>query len=89
MFNTEESKNIVYSNSVLSSAVFTNLKDVLDSYDVAHGEILIADPNGTRWVTVKEIINPSDTDRGCDHAWKLYEGFSNRYEYCEKCDVKK
>jgi hypothetical protein len=27
--------------------------------------------------------------KGCSHSWKLYEGFTKSYHYCEKCDVKK
>lgn len=27
--------------------------------------------------------------RPCDHSWKLYEGFTAKYNYCEKCDLKK
>jgi hypothetical protein len=26
---------------------------------------------------------------GCDHKWKFYQGFSETYSYCEKCDEKK
>lgn len=26
---------------------------------------------------------------GCQHEWKLYDGFTNRFEYCSKCDEKK
>ena len=25
----------------------------------------------------------------CDHAWKKYEGFMDRYDYCEKCNEKR
>lgn len=25
----------------------------------------------------------------CNHTWKNYEGFTERYQYCEKCDEKK
>lgn len=25
----------------------------------------------------------------CNHSWKSYQGFSENYEYCEKCDEKK
>jgi hypothetical protein len=25
----------------------------------------------------------------CNHTWKLYEGITNRFEYCTQCDVKK
>ena len=26
---------------------------------------------------------------GCPHAWKTYSGFTEQYEYCEKCDTKR
>jgi hypothetical protein len=32
---------------------------------------------------------PFDEKKQCDHNWKLYEGFSESYDYCEKCGVKK
>lgn len=25
----------------------------------------------------------------CSHSWKSYQGFSESYDYCEKCDLKK
>jgi hypothetical protein len=25
---------------------------------------------------------------GCFHEWKLYEGFTDRFHYCVKCDEK-
>ena len=25
----------------------------------------------------------------CLHSWKTYEGFTSRFDYCEKCDAKK
>lgn len=25
----------------------------------------------------------------CSHAWKTYSGFTEEYEYCEKCDTKR
>lgn len=28
-------------------------------------------------------------EKECLHSWKSYEGFTNRYHYCEKCDLKK
>jgi hypothetical protein len=26
---------------------------------------------------------------GCHHKWKLYEGFTDRFEYCETCNERK
>lgn len=26
---------------------------------------------------------------GCAHSWKLYQGFTETYEYCEHCDEKR
>lgn len=40
-------------------------------------------------------VNPIDSslskamEKECLHSWKSYEGFTNRYHYCEKCDLKK
>lgn len=25
----------------------------------------------------------------CDHDWKQYQGFTENYDYCSKCDIKK
>jgi hypothetical protein len=30
-----------------------------------------------------------DSDKECDHNYVWYRGFSDSYEYCEKCDIKK
>lgn len=32
-------------------------------------------------------IKPEKTP--CFHKWKMYTGLSERFEYCEKCDIKK
>lgn len=28
-------------------------------------------------------------DEQCTHYWKSYQGFTETYAYCEKCDLKK
>lgn len=30
-----------------------------------------------------------DISSKCNHSWKSYQGFSENYDYCEKCDIKK
>jgi hypothetical protein len=36
-----------------------------------------------------KISTPEKITNGCDHKWKLYQGFSETYNYCEKCDEKR
>lgn len=31
----------------------------------------------------------SESLDNCDHSWKQYQGFTENYEYCIKCDLKK
>lgn len=38
-----------------------------------------------RWVDYPEF----DYFLSCDHAWKLYSGLNDVFEYCEKCDEKR
>jgi hypothetical protein len=26
---------------------------------------------------------------GCNHSWKLYQGFTDIFEYCEHCDTRR
>ena len=33
----------------------------------------------------KEVAEPT----GCRHEWKLYQGFTDTYNYCSKCNVKR
>ena len=40
--------------------------------------------DGINW----DIVGSTDKTQ-CNHQWKLYEGFTNSYQYCEKCDQKK
>ena len=42
------------------------------------------DPN---WQSLQGI-NDMPSTQGCQHQWKLYEGFTQVYNYCTKCDVK-
>lgn len=50
-----------------------------DYADIQTGLLQIID-----FKEVKAVINPE-----CLHQWRLYEGFTNRYEYCSKCDKKR
>lgn len=36
----------------------------------------------------KNNIEPPEDNKNCWHDWKEYVGFTERYWYCEKCDVK-
>jgi hypothetical protein len=38
---------------------------------------------------LKALINSKKAGNSCEHVWKTYEGFTNKYDYCEKCDEKK
>jgi hypothetical protein len=44
-------------------------------------------------VSYEEFINGArrivDSEGACDHDWKDYVGFTNRFTYCEKCNCKK
>ena len=33
---------------------------------------------------VDDLLRPS-----CKHTWKLYEGFTSRYEFCTECEAKR
>lgn len=38
------------------------------------------------------LLNPvpvSTQNKVCDHQWQQYNGFSENYEFCTKCDCKK
>ena len=39
------------------------------------------------WREVKKI-NEVLKAHSCSHEWKKYEGFTEVYNYCTKCDVK-
>lgn len=49
-------------------------------------EMIVSDNQdfSTPYVYSNKLDNGS-----CQHAWKLYEGFVESYEYCTKCDQKK
>ena len=44
-------------------------------------------------ITLPTIIREEDIvgniDSNCSHKWKLYNGFTESYEYCELCDKKR
>lgn len=35
----------------------------------------------------EDILKACQTG-ACEHEWRLYEGFTERFDYCVKCDVK-
>lgn len=39
--------------------------------------------------SLKEVQYPNSKLNTCNHSWKSYQGFSENYDYCEKCDEKK
>lgn len=42
--------------------------------------------------TIREddiTVNIVNIDSNCSHKWKLYNGFTESYEYCELCDKKR
>ena len=34
-------------------------------------------------------MNSPSVSKECMHVWKNYQGFTDNYDYCEKCDLKK
>lgn len=36
-----------------------------------------------------ELTIISDKNSICFHSWKQYQGFTENYDYCTKCDLKK
>ena len=44
-------------------------------------------------ITLPTIIREEDivgnNDSNCSHKWKVYNGFTESYEYCELCDKKR
>jgi hypothetical protein len=34
-------------------------------------------------------LDLSKLELGCTHEWQHYEGITNRFDFCTKCDVKK
>lgn len=58
----------------------------------AHEYEIAADANG-QWY----IVEPGEVKKRkgiiihdpCSHEWKQYVGFTQRYEYCGKCDAKR
>jgi len=39
--------------------------------------------------TIREEDIVDNFDSNCSHKWKLYNGFTESYEYCELCDKKR
>lgn len=35
------------------------------------------------------VVDLDNIKTACDHTWLPYEGLTQKYDYCEKCDVKK
>jgi len=46
-------------------------------------------PGGEGRITVTEWFDSPKTVKTCDHSWKNYHGFTEQYDYCEKCDQRK
>lgn len=36
----------------------------------------------------KYALFPIDTLQVCNHEWRIYNGFTDSYSYCVKCDLK-
>lgn len=32
---------------------------------------------------------PESESKTCSHSWKTYNGFTESFEFCDKCDIKK
>ncbi len=44
------------------------------------------------WAAPKEVMNYGPTaaeNKACSHDWKEYVGFTQKYDYCTKCDEKR
>jgi hypothetical protein len=62
-------------NLVLEPGLGTLQKEINELYDMIQ--------NNNRTMTIPGL------KVGCDHTWKQYQGFTENYEYCSKCDLKK
>lgn len=59
-----------------------NCDDLWDPLDDVSGGVL----DHYLSVSVQKHV---DSHPQCGHAWKTYSGFTEEYEYCEKCDAKR
>jgi hypothetical protein len=67
-------------NSDLYKIKFDSIDDLEYAYPVLY---FIDNPND--W----EIVSSSEpTNTPCNHEYKLYQGFTDSYNYCVKCDQK-
>ena len=56
------------------------------------GQVLSLEGDKPKWVQFPVICDGTNwhiVEPECDHKWKLYQGFTDKYEYCEYCDVKR
>lgn len=61
--------------------VIDNLYDVVDNGDGTISLVL-------REKSAKQEKNSNTEIQQCIHEWKKYEGFTDVFYYCEKCDAK-
>ena len=56
------------------------------------GQVLTIEGGEPKWAEMP-IISPATNNHvekpTCSHKWKTYTGFTEKYEYCEHCDVKR
>lgn len=55
------------------------------------GQVLSIAGDEPKWVDMPstKINDVGVTKAVCSHKWKTYTGFTDKYEYCEHCDVKR
>jgi hypothetical protein len=42
-----------------------------------------------RYFRIKLLEDGTENTKECNHRWKKYVGFTESYEYCEICDVRR
>ncbi len=45
--------------------------------------------NEQNWILLEEYNGENTEKKECRHTWERYTGFTDRYQYCSKCDTKR
>ena len=70
--------------SLNTKVSYYDAKDVEDIWEFVQGESL---PRGIDFTLNHGIV--ATADGACDHVWAEYNGFSESFKFCQKCDEKK
>lgn len=83
-FNHSNEEDILYSNSNELKLSTDYMADLLNiKYNPS---IIYVDTNISEKSMNERAAGPTPS---CDHKWLPYEGLTQKFDYCEKCDVKK